>query len=172
MGWRWDEDQLLKPFNDRITTVTRSPIVDFCLVKKPNLSNLLFGLLPNGYHESTMNQLLLLTWCRDRQLSLICMDSTFRQAYHEEHFHATFTNQKEYGHVMNAIRLGPSIVRTTMHRNSVSVIPMESIKDERADGLSDDHCFEPISTSPPNIFESADSDDEIDYQSMFVYFLD
>ena len=105
---------------------------------------------------------LLLAWCRDGQLCLVEMDSTFRQAWNNQNPRAKTST------VSDSTRI---VSRQHLNRGSVTLMPMDVIKDEMMDDvveLEDEHCFEGMSSSPSNTIESPETDEDNDFFFAYV----
>ena len=118
------------------------------------------------FYKSSPNEaahaFLLLAWCRDGQLCLVGMDSTFRQVWNSQHPRAKTTT------VPDSTRI---VSRQHLNRGSVTLMPMDVIKDEMMDDvveLEDEHCFEGMSSSPSNTIESPETDDDNDFFFPYV----
>ncbi|CAF0842900.1 unnamed protein product [Rotaria sp. Silwood1] len=168
LGWRWDGDQYLQPLTNRILSTTPSPIVDFCSITNPRFFSLFNNSSSSHINDDSTNRFLLLTWCRDGNLYLVDMDSTFRQAW---------LNQSTRNKMMNSSDLSSSISisRASTHpsrpqtiaRSSWAVTTMDAIKSETTDSGEttddDDNAFQEMPSSPPNTLESSEASDENDY---------
>ncbi|CAF1005885.1 unnamed protein product [Adineta steineri] len=163
VGWRWDEDQYLRPLTDHILTITPSPIVDFCFVTNPRLLTLFNNYSSSRLNDESINRFLLLTWCRDGHLYLIDMDSTFRQAWTNQQARIKKISQSDSSSSSSIPRTSSNLNRQQQTtRISSSRAPMDAIKDEVTDGgETDDDDFQGVSMSPDNTMESSDPNDEI-----------
>ncbi|CAF0790898.1 unnamed protein product [Adineta steineri] len=163
VGWRWDEDQYLRPLTDHILTITPSPIVDFCFVTNPRLLTLFNNYSSSRLNDESVNRFLLLTWCRDGHLYLIDMDSTFRQAWTNQQARSKKISQSDSSSSSSIPRTSSNLNRQQQTtRISSTRAPMDAIKDEVTDGgETDDDDFQGVSMSPDNTMESSDPNDEI-----------
>ena len=127
-GWRWDEDQRLRPLSDRILAETPSPILDFALVSHSRFLNLFQQACSSRSNDSSLTRLPVLAWCQDEQLRLIEMDYSFRQVYHD------YTRPKRTS------LSKPSIIHSRSLRSSISKTTMDIIQDETSN--SDQSDFE------------------------------
>ncbi|CAF3364479.1 unnamed protein product [Rotaria socialis] len=169
LGWHWDGEQCLQPLTNRILSPTLAPIVDFCFVKNTHFFNLFNNSSSSHMNDELTNRFLLLTWCRDGNLCLVEMDSTFRQ---------TCMNQQTRTKLVNTADSGTTIdnSRTSIHpsrhhgtaRNSLSTVTMDSIQSETSDTGDDDsdNPFQAMPASPPNTVESSEASDENDYPTI------
>jgi hypothetical protein len=157
VGWRWDDHQhYVRPLTDRILTTTSSSIVDFCFISKGPLLNSYYNLLPVHTQDDAFNSFLLLAYCRDGQLYLIHMDSTFKQAWYEQLSRAKSLNPSDGQNGNHAMRSTSSNVqRQHWNRTSSTALAMDDIGE-----MDDDHCFEGMPSSPSNTMELVDVDDE------------
>jgi len=171
IGWRWDEDQYLRPLTDRIVSTTPSSIVDFCLVTNTRFVNLFNNFLSSRLNEESTNRFLLLTWRRDGRLSLVDMDSAFRQAWINHHTRSIMTNLSDSSSSTSFSRTSSNQSRQQQSRKSSTITTMDVIKDEATDGGEtddddDDNAFQGMSESPPNTIESPGTSDENDSSIM------
>ncbi|CAF2180370.1 unnamed protein product [Rotaria magnacalcarata] len=169
LGWHWDGEQGLQPLTNRILSPTLAPIVDFCFVKNTRFFNLFNNPSSSHMNDELTNRFLLLTWCRDGNLCLVEMDSTFRQ---------TCMNQQTRTKLVNTFDLGTTIdhSRTSIHpsrhhgtaRHSWSTVTVDSIQSETSDTGDDDsdNPFQAMPASPPNTVESSEVSDENDYPTI------
>jgi hypothetical protein len=172
MGWRWDEDQYLRPLTDRILSTTSSAIVDFCFVTNPHFLNLFNNGSSSRLNDGLPNRFLLLTLCRDGHLSLVDMDSTFREAWINHPARTKMTNLSDSSSTTGILRTSSNQSRQQqMSRSGSMMMTMDVIKDEATDGADtdnddDDNAFQGMSVSPPNTMESSETGDENDYPMM------
>ena len=82
IGWRWDEDQYLRPLTDHILSTSSSPIHDFTFVTNSRFFTLFNQTFSSRSNNDLTKHFPILTWCRDGQLRLIDMDSIFRKIWH------------------------------------------------------------------------------------------
>ncbi|CAF0841071.1 unnamed protein product [Adineta ricciae] len=170
VGWRCDEDQYLRPLTDHILTATSSAIVDFCPVSNPRFLNLFTNSPTSRMNDESANRFVLLTWCRDGHLSVIDMDSTFRQAWLGQQVRTKPTSLSDSSSSVGMPRTPSNSSRQpAMSRHSSTLMPMDSIKDEVTDNgemdeEDDDNAFQGTSISPPNTMESSNASDDNDYQ--------
>ena len=166
IGWRWDEDQYLRPLTDHIVSTTPSPIVDFCFVTNNRFLNLFNNFSSSRLNEGLQNRFLLLTLCRDGHLRLVDMDSAFRDAWINQSTRSKVSNLSDSSSA-SILRTSSSASRQQqMSRSSSLMMPMDSIKDEATDDAEtddDDNAFQGMSASPPNTMESSETSDENDY---------
>jgi hypothetical protein len=165
IGWRWDEDQYLRPLTDRIISTTPSSIVDFCFVTNPRLLTLFNNCSSSRLNDESTNHFLLLTWCRDGRLYLVDMDSTFRQAWLNQYTRTMMTNLSDSSNSINISRTSSNLSRQQQtSRRSSTIMTMDVIKDEATDGgeTDDDDAFQGMSESPPHTMESSEISDEND----------
>lgn len=166
IGWRWDEDQYLRPLTDRIVSTTPSSIVDFCFVTNSRFINLFNNFSSSRLNDDSINRFLLLTWCRDGRLHLVDMDSTFRQAWLNHPSRSNLTNLSDSSSSTNTSRTSTNLSRQQQaSRRSSSIMTMDVIKDEATDGGEtedddDDNAFQGMSESPPPTMEFSDTSDE------------
>lgn len=168
IGWRWDEDQYLRPLTDRIVSSTSSSIVDFNFVKTSRFINLFNHFSSSRYNEESTNRFLILTWCRDGRLHLVDMDSTFRQAWLNHQSRSMITNLSDSSSSIGLSRTTSNLSRQQqISRRSSTIMTMDVIKDEATDGGEtedddddDDNAFQATADSPlPNMDSSESSDD-------------
>jgi hypothetical protein len=170
IGWRWDEDQYLRPLTDRIVSTTPSSIVDFCFVTNPRFLSLFNHFSTSRFNDESTNRFLLLTWCRDGRLSLVDMDSTFRQAWINHHTQSMMINLSDSSSSIGFSRTSSNLSRQQqISRRSSSIMTMDVIKDEATDGGEtddDDNAFQAMSESPPRTMETSETSDENDNSTM------
>ncbi|CAF0973701.1 unnamed protein product [Rotaria sordida] len=169
LGWRWDGDQCLQPLTNRILSTTPSSIVDFCSVTNPRFFHLFNNSSSSPINDDITNRFLLLTLCRDGNLCLVDMDSTFRQAWTNQHTRNKLINSSDSSSSISISRSSTHLLRQqTISRSSWPVMPMSSIKSETTDSgdtIDDDYdnAFQEMPSSPPNTVESSETSDENDY---------
>ncbi|UJR30523.1 hypothetical protein I4U23_018052 [Adineta vaga] len=159
-SWLWDEDHYIRPLTDQISTTCPSNINDFRLVTHSKFFDLFNLSFSSRSNDDLTNHFPILTWCRDDQLRLIDMDSTFRQTWQSY----TRTNKKK----LSDSTITPTSkhsLRQQYHRNNSTKIIMDSIEDEITDSCEFDqdeiNCSE-ISSSYMNGDESSETGDEND----------
>ena len=167
VGWRWDEDQCIRPLTDRIISTTPTPIVDFCFVSNLRLTNVFNNLPKSRYNDDLPNQLLLLTLCRNGQLYLSDMDSTFRQAWSSHYTRSVTTSLSDSSSSIGTNRSANLPRQGQTNRRYSSVMPMDAIKDEGTDGKDtdeddddNDNAFQGMSDSQSDKNESTESSDD------------
>ena len=167
-GWRWDEDQYIRPLTDRIVSTTPSSIVDFCFVSNPRFLSLFNNFPTSRSNDESNNRFLLLTWCRDGRLYLVDMDSTFRQAWlsHSTRSMMSSLSDSSSSIGMSRTSLNLSRQQQTSRRGS-TMMTMDVIKDEVTDGAEtdeddNDNAFQATTESPPNGMETSQTSDEND----------
>ena len=176
IGWRWDEDQYLRPLTDRILSSTPSSIVDFCFTNHPRSSN---NFPSSRVNDESNKRCLLLTWCRDGRLYLVDMDSTFRQAWYNHHTRSAMTSLSDSSSSIGVSRAGFHLSRQQQQssRRSSTMATMDSIKDEATDGGetddddddNHDNAFEGTTESPMHDTDSPETGDENDISITFVF---
>jgi len=170
IGWRWDEDQYLRPLTDRIVSTTPSSIIDFCFVTNPRFLSVFNHFSTSRLNDESTNGFLLLTWCRDGRLSLVDMDSTFRQAWTTHNTRSMMTNLSDSSSSIGFSRTSLNLSRQQqINRRSSSIMTMDVIKDEATDGGEtdeDDNAFQAMSESPPRTMETSETSEENDNSNM------
>lgn len=177
VGWRWDEDQYLRPLTDRIVSTTPSPIVDFCFINHPRFPNFTNHFASSRVNDESSKRFLLLTCCRNGSLYLVDMDSTFRQAWINHCSRSTMSSVSDSTSLNGASRTGFHLSRQHQQssRRSSAMATMDSIKDEATDGGetddddSHDNAFEGTTDSPMHDTDSPETGDENDISLTFVF---
>jgi hypothetical protein len=168
IGWRWDEDQYVRPLNDRIVSTTPSSIVDFCFVTTNRFINLFNNYSSSRLNDESTNRFLLLTWCRDGRLYLVDMDSTFRQAWLSYSTRSVMPSLSDSSSSIGISRTSSNLSRQQQtSRRSSTMMTMDVIKDEAIDGVEiddddDDNAFQGTSESPVNVMDSSQTSDDND----------
>jgi hypothetical protein len=165
-GWRWDEDQYLRPLTDRILSTSSSAINDFTFVTNSRFLNLFNQVFSSRSNDDLTKHFPILAWCRDEQLRLIDMDSTFRQTWHDY----TRTKTRNLSDSANTIVVSKSsstsnLSRQKLNRSNTNKITMDIIEDETTDpGESDleENHFPEILSPRINSIESSETGDEND----------
>ena len=159
VGWRWDEDQHLRPLSDQILTTAPSAIVDFTLLRTSKFTSLFEQISAARSNNSPFEHLPILAWCHDEKLRLIEMDFSFRQSYQE------LTRMKQRAQIQaqaiaNFPRLSQAIRRTSLSKTMMDVIEDETSRSEESD--CDDISLHDLSSSKAPSFESSETGDEND----------
>jgi hypothetical protein len=170
IGWRWDEDQYLRPLTDRIVSTTSSSIIDFCFVTNPRFLSVFNHFSTSRLNDESTNGFLLLTWCRDGRLSLVDMDSIFRQAWTTHNTRSMMANLSDSSSSIGFSRTSLNLSRQQqISRRSSSIMTMDVIKDEATDcgeTDEDDNAFQAMSESPPRTMETSATSEENDNSNM------
>ena len=167
-GWRWDEDQYLRPLTDRILVTSPSPIKDFTFVTSSKFLDLYNQIFSSRSNDDQTKHFPILTWCRDDQLRLIDMDSTFRQTWRDYkraklRYSTDSSNLTIISKSSSSSRLPPP--QQQFNRNSTNKMTMDVIEDETTDaGESDldDNAFPDISLPRIDSIESPETGDDND----------
>jgi len=166
IGWRWDEDQYVRPLTDRIVSTTPSSIVDFCFVTNSRFIKLFNNYSSSRLNDESNNRFLLLTWCRDGRLYLVDMDSTFRQAWTNYSARSLTPSLSDSSSSIGISRTSSNFSRQQQSsRRSSTMMTMDVIKDEATDGGEtddDDNAFHGMTESPINVMDSSQTSDEND----------
>jgi hypothetical protein len=166
IGWRWDEDQYVRPLTDRIVSTTPSSIVDFCFVTNNRFIKLFNNYSSSRLNDESNNRFLLLTWCRDGRLYLVDMDSTFRQAWTNHSARSLTPSLSDSSSSIGISRTSSNFSRQQQSsRRSSTMMTMDVIKDEATDGGEtddDDNAFHGMTESPINVMDSSQTSDEND----------
>lgn len=179
IGWRWDEDQYLRPLTDRIISATPSPIVDFCFINHPRFPNFSPHFSSSRINDESNKRFLLLTCCRDGVLYVVDMDSAFRQAWVNHYSRSAMTSVSDSASSNGVSRTAFHLPRQHQQssRRSSTMATMDSIKDEATDGGetddddSHDNAFEGTTESPMHDTDSPETSDENDISITFVFLL-
>ncbi|CAF3117147.1 unnamed protein product [Rotaria sp. Silwood2] len=165
-GWRWDEDQYLRPLTDHILSTSSSSINDFTFVTNSKFLTLFNQMFSSRSNDELVKHFPILAWCRDEQLRLIDMDSTFRKTWHDYR-----TKQKNQSDLLNTTILSKSSSSSSnlfrqkqqLNRNNTNKATMDIIEDEImevADNDLDDNAFSDFLSLRINTIELLENEDE------------
>ncbi|CAF3733244.1 unnamed protein product [Rotaria sordida] len=168
-SWRWDEDQYIRPLTDHILSTSPSSINDFTFVTNSKFLTLFNQMYSSRSNNQLTKHFPILTWCRDEQLRLIDMDSTFRKTYHDYRR----TKQKNQSDLLNSTVISKSSSSSNLsrqkqqlNRNNTNKITMDIIEDETPEGADsdlDDNAFSDLlSTRINNTIELLENGNEHD----------
>lgn len=165
IGWRWDEDQYIRPLTDRIVATSPSPINDFTFVTHARFSSLYNQILSSRSNNELLKHFPILTYNRDQQICLIDMDSTFRQTWHE---YSRLKTRKSTDSSTAAMISKSSLGNLSLqpyHRRNSNKLPMDIIEDEITDPAEndlDENHFPELPSPKVNSITSPDTPDDID----------
>lgn len=172
-GWRWDEDQYLRPLTDQILSSSLSPIVDFTFVTSAKFLTLFNQVFSARSNDELMKHFPILAWGRDEQLRLIDMDSAFRKVWYD----SMRLKQKDQPDLLNSAVISKSLPSSAglfrqkqqSNENNTNRMRIESIEDESndiEDSDSDDNPFSDINSSRTNSVELIENGNDHDLSYM------
>ncbi|CAF0912797.1 unnamed protein product [Rotaria sp. Silwood1] len=167
-GWRWDEDQYLRPLTDHILSRSSSSIHDFTFVTDSKFLTLFNQIFSSRSNDDLIKHFPILAWCRDEQLRLIDLDSTFRKTWHDY----TRTKQRNQSDLLNSTILSKSLSSSNLsrqkqqlNRNNTNKVTMDIIEDETLEADEsdlDDNTFSDLLSPRINTIELLENGDEHD----------